>query len=87
LYLQYLNTPAFLDSNFPKKSIDAFEKFLLNIFDQDISVAKRRNMVFHGAYYQRVARDSQIYIRLYKKIYAFAGRMYYFYRKFKSKLK
>lgn len=43
LYMEYMNAPAFVDLEYPEKIRREFEAFLVNIFDQPIERAYRRN--------------------------------------------
>lgn len=70
LYISMLKEPAFVDKNYCQKVFEEYEKFLINIFSQTKENAFRRNMRFHGRYYQIYAKYSAKFIEKTRKIYS-----------------
>ena len=60
LYLKMMKAPAVLPESQSKPVLedDYIDAFLKNIFDQDLSSAKRRNMVYIGHDYQKKLKDA-----------------------------
>jgi len=66
LYLKMLKTPALKNNDIYNEKQEELKKFLLNIFDQDLNKAKRRNMYFWGKEYHRRYNNMR---KAYKKLY------------------
>jgi len=53
LYMKYMNVPAFVDMDYPEKVREELEIFLINIFEQPLNQAYRRN---RGTWGDKVAK-------------------------------
>lgn len=67
-YLQVLETPAFTEKNNVWEQKQLFEKFLYNIFNQDLEYAYRRNRFYWGERYERKQKIGNSFYWLCRKI-------------------
>lgn len=66
-YLDMLNEPVFNEKNFISKTIENYEKFILNIFDQPLEKAFRRSKVYWTAGYNEYLKGAVDIIKCSKK--------------------